>query len=153
MLSASFLDQTEINSKTSCPCLIATWSAFLMAILWLWEFIIGPAQLRTKLRGVAWHYDVDRRRTDGNVALRRCRTACELLRAGPCRCLPAATAATLRHSVMLECRINYRDLTDWFVMSLCSWNPDMAGSNPGRVINWCYDLKLEINWIHSVVSI
>jgi len=63
----------------SCLYLIAAVSAFLIAILLLREFIIGPAELRTNLRGVAWHYDatcvhrgaaVDRRMVC-NVALRR----------------------------------------------------------------------------------
>jgi hypothetical protein len=38
-----------------------------MAIFCGSEFIIGLAELRTKLGGVAWHYDVDRR-MGGNVA-------------------------------------------------------------------------------------
>jgi len=139
MLSASSFDETETNSKTSCYCLIATWSAFLMAILRPWEFIIGPAELRTKLGGVAWHYDVDRR-TDGNVALRRS-GACPWVIAGWAMRLSAGSCDTgskrvaiLRHSVMLECRINYRDLTDWLVMSVCSWTQGISGSNLGRII-------------------
>lgn len=129
-----------------------------MTILRLWEFIIGPAELRTKLGGVAWHYDVDRR-TDGNVALRRS-GACPWVTAGWAMRLSAGScrtgferAAILRHSVLLECRINYRDLTDWLVMSVCSWTQSMSGSNLRRVIDCCICFFLSLGFLQANISI